>query len=329
MVFLTAAWLLSSICVQDPDAVLLRRQFRVGDVEKFVLVKELDSEVQRGNLLSWIPNKWTVTQRYTMKTTGLQGAGTADLRLDYEKTKVHYGQFLDEGPHDDFEDPEFIVLFFSPTNEILKIYDMTPPKKKTPKSDPGDEEGGLYASRAGTGEAQARGGDFLSQVQRMVSFPGLMDFGPKLPYRKVKVGDTWHSTLDFLPGMAVGTDPSRRGNKSTRVDITYRYDGIKERNGKKFVQINGSFGAKLDLKTPLLADLPIQIRMRSPITKATIEVKGEMNFFLDPQTLKTNYAEANSTGDVQIDTTEAFTPIRLGMKLKGSATLKAEPLSPK
>jgi hypothetical protein len=163
-------------------------------------------------------------------------------------------------------------------------------------------------------------------VLRAVHFSELINYGPRLPYYAVKVGDTWQSTVTALPGQTAGTDPSQRGPGRTRVDVTFRFDGLKQRNKTKVWVIHGSYSADLDLKSYFLEGAPQFLLQLNPITTATIKVKGELDYYVEPKLGNMVLADGTSTGEAQVDAPEEFTYLRSAVKLQGTAL--AKPVTP-
>lgn len=305
---------------QTGDEVTLRRVFAANDVQRFVMTNVLTGEEQSGTLLTWQPFRLTVTDKYSFKVLSLAPAGTADVRYDSEGVTYHHGQEVGRDPRDDKQDPSWVILTMSPTNETLVTHDFSRPKKKDKK--PADSDGLILPLMSAPGPQPQITANVIGAVVQTFLSLRLLEFGPVLPWHPVKVGDTWEDTLSSLPGQTPNRDPSKRAPRNQRLDITYRFDGLKPRNGAQVWAIHGSYSADLDLKRNLLEGQPKQVLEMQPITSATAKVKGEMDFFLDPKNGNVLFVQSSATGEVSVETPERFIMLRHQVKLKSDATVQ-------
>jgi len=316
--------MLTTIGAPQDQEVLLRRVYASNEVDKYVLVTNLSGEQQFGELLTWQPFKITLTDRYSLKVLSLAPAGTADIRYDSEGLVERRAQELNRGPSEEKSDPNWRVFTMSPTNEILTMLDQSPrPKPKKPTA-PNEEDESLFLRTSRTNQVVLA----RSVVQSLIGVflnPQLLEYGPPLPWYAVKVGDTWQGTISTLPGTATSLAAGQKAPRNNRLDVTYRFDGLKPKDGRQAWLIHATYSSDLDLKPWLLEGVPKQVLDLNPITSANVKVKGETDFWLDSKTGEMLWCSSNGAGEVNVEAGERFVFLRHLIRLKAETVVKPVP----
>jgi hypothetical protein len=179
------------------------------------------------------------------------------------------------------------LLTVSPINEIIEMNDQS--KKK-----------GMFTGlSAGADARQLPLGQFIQEVYRLAlctgSFDSSLDFAPKLPFDKVKVGDTWQRTVSYQPQKLKGE------NKSAvqRLDYTYTYNGQVTVGGKKFDRVNATLALNTDLAAFLNEALGAEPE-ETGLKAMPLNLNASIDFDLDLATRRTINAVATSTGGFKL-----------------------------
>ncbi|GMV36955.1 MAG: hypothetical protein AMXMBFR61_14630 [Fimbriimonadales bacterium] len=313
---LLLVWLTITTGIQDGDAVLLRSKYAAGEKRAYTMTAKTSGEVKAAGYVMGMPFKATETTKYTLTVLGEAPEDTADVRLADESSVTRYAEMFEQEPWEEKGELSWAVITLSPTNEILKIWDQSKPKKKDSKEEEGNENEQQVDSK---GLAKTLAARLAGQMR----FHGLVELGPKLPWYPVKVGDTWQDTLTVLRGEDVTRDPSRRASRTSRMDITYRYDGLQERDGKKVHFISATYSADLDLKSEVNRSIPRPILNQNPIRSATLKVSGKIEYQLDPSNGKMLRADWLAESEVELVASPGFE--MLEYSLKGKLVASVEP----
>ena len=301
-------WLTTATGLQDGDAVLLRSKYVAGEKRTYTMTAISSGEVKASGLVMGMPFKATETTKYSLTVLAEAPEDTADVRLADESSVTRYAEMFDQEPWEEKGELNWVVITISPTNEILKVWDQSKPKKEPKEEDAGKDEQEMDSKRLAK--------MLTSRLAGQTRFHGLVELGPKLPWYPVKVGDTWQDTLTVLRGEQVTRDPSRRASRTSRLDITYRYDGLQERDGKKVHLISATYSADLDLKSDAIRSIPRQLHHLNPIKSATLRVSGKIDYQLDPSNGKMLRADWLSESDVELVASAGFETLDYSLKGK-------------
>lgn len=314
---LLLVWLTIAVGLQDGDAVLLRSKYTAGEKRAYTMTAISSGEVKGAGFVTGMPFKATETSKYTLTVLEEAPEGTADVRLADESSVIRYAEMFDQEPWEEKGELNWIVMTISPTNEILKIWDQSKPEKKDPKEeeDEGDDEKGM--------DTKTLVKALISRLTGQMRFHGLVELGPKLPWYAVKVGDTWQDTLTVLRGEEVTRDPSRRASRTSRLDITYRFEGLQQRDGRQVHFIVATYSADLDLKSEATRSIPRQFQRLNPIESATLQVSGRIEYQLDPSDGKMLRADWLSDSNVEIAASRGFEA--LDYSLTGKLVASVQP----
>ncbi|MEP0767524.1 MAG: hypothetical protein HRF45_13440 [Fimbriimonadia bacterium] len=312
---LLLVWLTTATGFQDGDAVLLRSKYVAGEKRAYTMTAISSGEVRGAGFVMGMPFKATETTKYTLTVLEEAPEGTADVRLADESSVTRYAEMFDQEPWEEKGELNWVVITISPTNEILKVWDQSKPKKDPKQTDSSKDEQEV--------DSKGLAKTLTSRLAGQTRFHGLVELGPKLPWYPVKVGDTWQDTLTVLRGEDVTRDPSRRASRTSRLDITYRYEGLQERDGKKVHFITATYSADLDIKSDATRSIPRQIQSLNPIKSATVKVSGKIEYQLDPSNGKMLRADWLSESDVELVASPGFE--MLDYSLKGKLVASVEP----
>lgn len=237
--------------------------------------------------------------QFTTEVKAIKADGIADVLYLRPTMTMITGETFDNPPKTDVEEVKYnMMLTMSPANEILNIKDLNPP----PKEKPGKKDGRVRLF-GGVGRNAVQIpfiGQFIGEVHRLALFAGnfesALDFAPRLPFEKLKVGDTWKRTVGYSPQKLKGKDGK---TVNQRLDYTYTYKGLVDVAGKKVHRVVGE--CALDTN---LADYVNQLFELKPeetgLKSIPLKFKSKIDFDLDLKTGKTLRADAASEGGFQI-----------------------------
>lgn len=309
--------------------VHLARTYKLGEKLTYKISSSLSSQRKEYGVQTWIPEDFDMNYTFTTEVKALKADGIANVLYLRPTMTVITGETFDSPPKTDVEKVKYnMMLTLSPANEILDVKDLNPPPKAPKKA------GGTASMRMfGFGYQPVQAifiGQFISEIHRLALFAGnfesALDFSPRLPFEKLKVGDTWKRTVGYSPQKLKGKSGK---TVNQRLDYTYTYKGIVTVNGKKVQRVVGECGLDTNLAeyvNQLLEMKPEDTGLKS----IPLKFKAQIEFDLDVATGKTLQANATSEGGFSIVVTSMPSePIqeetfkgRTELRLIGATTVK-------
>jgi hypothetical protein len=285
--------------------VTLARKFAVGQRETYAIRSSLHSESRSGEVRTWIPEDIDINYDFSIEIKKLKADGIAEVAYRRPTMVIQEGETFDGPGKRQVEKVDFdLTMDVSPINELLKITENPKPKPKPTAK-------GKWAMPRGTTKvAQLNFAQFISEIQRLALFVGpidsSLDFNPKLPLDEVSVGETWKKTVGFQPQKLRGT-----ANKQAvqRLDCTYTYRGLQTINNKPFQRIDAEITFKNDLGQ-FLRQLVDDIPESEFGLKIPVELNAKIEYFLDPKTMRTLRAVAESEGGFSIEISTEPDPVQ-------------------
>lgn len=313
---------------QSAEEITLFRKFTPNQVLDYSVEGNLTVEQRGGDLQTFIPQD--ITQKYGFTLAVQKAKADGIVQALYSRPSVtQITEVAGEAPQTLTVPLKLkIQMDVSPVNDILDTLDLTP---KDPKKDTLIRASSPMAVQATQTDGVAAGllGQFVGEMYRLALFTGTldasMDFAPKLPLEKVKVGDTWKRTVGFTP------QKNKNDSKQAvqRLDYTFTYKGkIKNSAGKDILRISAAFSTKSDL-AEYAAQLLGEKATTGILKKIPLELSATIDYDLDPVSHHTLRASARSQGKFEIyaGTTSVAA---LQTNLRGRTTLKLNKInSPK
>lgn len=320
-IILTA--LVAAISVSPAQDMQLARTYKLGEKLTYQINSNMSIQHKQRGLQTWIPEDLDMNYLFTTEVKALKPDGVADILYLRPTMTVIEGETFDSPPKTQVEKVKYnMLLTVSPANEILNMKDLNPP----PKTKPASKKGGGAMYRLDS-ESYKRVqlpfvGQFIAEVHRLALFAGnfesALDFAPRLPFDKLKVGDTWKRTVGYTPQKLKGKDGK---TVNQRLDYTFTYKGLVDSNGKKVFRVSGECGLDTNL-----ADYVNQMFEMKPeetgLKSIPLKFKANIEFDLDQATRKTLQTVAVSEGGFQIILTDLPNDPIEEETFKGRTTLK-------
>lgn len=320
-IILTA--LVAAISVSPAQEVQLARTYKLGEKLTYQINSNMSIQHKQRGLQTWIPEDLDMNYQFTTEVKALKPDGVADVLYLRPTMTVIEGETFDSPPKTQIEKVKYnFLLTVSPANEVLNMKDLNPP----PKAKPAPKKGGgamLRLDSEGNRKVQLPFvGQFIAEVHRLALFAGnfesALDFAPRLPFDKLKVGDTWKRTVGYTPQKLKGKDGK---TVNQRLDYTFTYKGLVDSNGKKVFRVSGECGLDTNL-----ADYVNQMFEMKPeetgLKSIPLKFKANIEFDLDQATRKTLQTVAVSEGGFQIILTDLPNDPIEEETFKGRTTLK-------
>lgn len=308
----------------------LSRVFTANQRLDYSVEAILDEEFRVGGLETWIPQRNSITYKFSMTVDSIGQDGIAQVRYRNPSIKYMEGETFDEGPKTKVDNVNLDFMYrLSPVNDVLEQKDLRPPKTTTPKKK--KKGGALFVNLPQQDDDE--GGNsikdyldgFVADVMQLslAIGPQGIDLSPRLPFTATKVGEVWKRTIGFQP------QRSGQGKKMEvrRMDYTYTNRGTKTVDGKEIIRID----ADMSLDTDLGAYFHEASGLKSSQTGLSswpLSAKLHVEYDLDPKTRTTTKAVLTSSGNYSIILTTSETPY-LERKFKGTNTLKLIQIGPK
>ncbi len=309
------------------EAITLFRKFTPNQVLDYTVEGSLTVEQRSGDLQTFIPED--ITQKYGFTLTIQKPKADGIVQALYLRPSItQVTEVAGEAPKTVKLPINFkLQMDVSPVNDVLDIVDLA---QKDPKKKDGQTRV-LKVLQDNLSDNVAAGllGQFVGEMYRLALFTGTldssMDFSPKLPLEKVKVGDTWKRTVGFTPQK----NKSDSNQAVQRLDYTYVYKGkMKNSAGKDILRISADFTTKADLAA-YAAQLLGEKSATGEIKKLPLELSASIDFDLDPVTHHTLRASAKSQGKFEIYVGSMSNAL-LQTNLRGRTVLKLNKInSPK
>ena len=301
MVFSAALAVLTHAMVAPPQDVQLARVYKLGEKHTYEIKSNMSIQHKQRGLQTWIPEDLDLNYRFTTEVKALKADGVADVHYQRPTMTIITGETFDSPPKTDIEKTKInFMLTMSPANEVLNAKDLNPPAKEKPGKK-GDGVKFIRFTTAGTSTPQiAFISQFVGEIHRLALFAGSfessLDLAPRLPFEKLKVGDTWKRTVGYTPQKLKGKDGK---TVNQRLDYTFTYKGLIDSAGKKVYRVVGN--CELDTNLADYVHDLFEIKSEeSGLKSIPLRFKAQIDFDLDPATRKTLKADATSEGGFQI-----------------------------
>jgi hypothetical protein len=313
------AFLLLSALKQEE--VTLERSFRMGERLEYSVACSLHMEYKSYGMQFFMPQEFDVSYRFTTHVQELLHDGFAQVVYERPSMTFTDGETANSPPKSTVEKTAWkFQLDLSPINEITKVKDLNPQKPQSKGDDKARwnvVDRGQDATQEGTPDPLL---PMIRELRGLALFLGnldsSLDLNPKLPLDPVKVGSTWKKTVSFQPRKLADSDRQAM----QRLDMTYRYDGLLQSEGKPVHRVT----ATVDLDTdaaPWLNQIFGVKPDESELAAVKLVLKTKIEFDLEPTTLTTLRAGAESNGEISITVAQnKDAPVYIE-KLKGKSTM--------
>ncbi|MBN9503928.1 MAG: hypothetical protein BGO01_11810 [Armatimonadetes bacterium 55-13] len=301
MILTALAAVLSVSAPSQGEGVLLARVHKMGEKLEYSIKSSLSAQHRQRGLETWIPEDFDINYGFTTEVKALKADGIADMIYKRPTMTMITGETFDSPPKTEVEKTNLnFLMTVSPANEILGTKDLNPPKKETPKKKGGSA---LWRTSA-AGRQIPMIGQFIQEIHRLSLFAGSfdssLDFSPRFPFQKLKVGDTWKRTVGYSPQKLKGKDGK---TVVQRLDYTYTYKGVVDSNGKKVQRVEGDCVLNSDLATFINETFDVNSDVTG-LKTIPLKFKAHIDFDLDPATMKTLTAIAQTEGGFQVIITD-------------------------
>ena len=323
----------SSILKPSQASEFLYREFKKGEQHKYEVRSYMIDEIAEYPVITAIPQRIDLNYDFTLKVLDVKNGGFAVAEYRRPTMTQINGETAESAPVRNVEKIDMnFKMDLSPINEITNVEDL-PKTNSTGKGLPLPGgylvkwERALQQLRATSPEAYANLqaldiSQFIGELQRMVLFIGSLDsaidFNPKLPLDEVEVGDTWKKTVSYQP-------QSKSGKKgeiiNQRLDMTYKYEGIKVVDGVKVHRITASVDLDTDIAkffNDLLGASPSQ----TGLSKMPMKLNSKLEFDLDLKSKATLYAEGNSNASWSIEVPQLPGQAVVSSKMTGKVKMQ-------
>jgi hypothetical protein len=283
-----------------PAPVSLGRVFTPKEKLTYAVRSNMHSETRQRGLQTWIPEDLDINYDFTTHVEALKTDGIAVLRYQRPTMTEIQGETFNRPPVAKKEKVNYdFRLTVSPSNEVLEMKDLTPPKKPVKKT-----KVVRWIGPARQSVLQSIVGQFVSEVYRLSlfvgSFESALDFAPRTPFDAVNVGDTWQRTVGYQPQKLKGKDGKQAVQ---RLDFTYTYKGLVNGPKGKVHRVEG----KLKFNTDLAEFINQTYEVTSDQTglkSVPLSLESTIVFDLDPKTHHALEANARSDGEFKVVLTD-------------------------
>lgn len=291
--------MVAAVAFAQAPAVQLAHTYKVGEKLTYEVTSHLSIQQRQRGLQTWIPEDLDLVYRFTTEVKAAKPEGMADVHYQRPTMTIIEGETFDSPPKKKVENVKYnFLLTMSPANEVINMKDLNPPPK--PKAGGKGELLSLLPTPSSPRRQIPFIGQFIGEVQRLALFAGnfesALDLAPRLPFEKLKVGDSWKRTVGYSPQRLKGKDGK---TVNQRLDYTFTYKGPVDSNGKKVHRVVGE--CNLDTN---LADYVNQLFELKPedtgLKSIPLKFNAKIDFDLDMATCKTLGAVAMSEGGFQI-----------------------------
>jgi hypothetical protein len=285
--------------LSGPQGDRLTRIFSKGELDKYKVHSHLKVEVRPRNLDTFFPRDIDIYYGFSEAIKDVTPEGVATVHYMRPTMTIVNGETESSPEETQVLKPNMdVVLQLSTANEVLHADQ----KKK-------DEQLLAPIFVHGRGEMLTRSakryqqsvqdfvGHFVMEMYRMSVFvgsiEGALDLNPRLPFGPVKVGDTWKRTIGYEPQTLKG-----KGDEMAmqRLDYVYAYRGPMKVDGKDILRVSVNVDLDTDIATfaNQLADDDTGLKT------IPMKLSGQIDFNLDPKSLRTLSASATSNGSYKI-----------------------------
>lgn len=306
---------------QAPPSVSLNHVFEKGTRASFEVRSTLHTESKDRGITTWFPDSAEFRYTFSLDVQDVGAQGVAKIRYRRPNIVKTFAEQFDRPERTEVEKvDDDVMLQISPANEILDASDIKHPK---PPEKANSEIRSWVGSDATSTAAPL---NILKIFYSLALFTGSLessiDFNPRLPFDKVKPGDTWKRTATYAPQKLKGGQDLA----VQRLDYTFTYVGVVQSEGKSVDRVT----AKLRLETDAAAYLhqvtnmtPAQTRLRS----LPVLLDASMEFDLSRANHKTLRASASSKGSFKVFSTDVLDEPVYEERLTGETTLEPIPNS--
>lgn len=293
---------------QGAQPVSLSHTFVKGEKNVYHVSSHLQMESREAGLTTWLPQDLDISYKFTTINNELLPDG--GVKLHYVRpgaTEVEGETFDTPAKTTTLKEVNEVDLVLSRANEVIS---HSEPVHKGAKW--------FIPTPSGQKDLGAFLGQFVNELFRLSIFAGSLDnsldFSPRLPLEKVKVGDTWKRTIGYQPQKLKGADTMA----IQRLDYVYTYVGPMDSDGRKVTRIS----AKLSFDTDLAKFATQLAGTDTGLKSLPIHLTASIDFDLDPKTLKTLEADATSEGGFAVFFTDSPDEAAEEVKLKGRTSLE-------
>lgn len=299
------------------EAVDLAHLFRKGEKTSFQVQSRLRSEFRPRGTDTWFPDSTDYRYRFDVEVQDVLPQGVAKIRYRRPSITKTFSEQFDRPERTETERVEDdILLQISSANEILDAADVKKPKPTTAVKD--DWHGPLGVISQATPER------FLKTFYGLALFTGSLessiDFNPRLPFDKVKKGETWKRTATYAPQKLKGS----ASLAVQRLDYAYTYGGVVESRGRLVDRVSASLHLESDVAAYLHQTYGLEAS-QTHLRSLPVTLDATMEFDLDRKTHQTLRAEAHSRGEIRVFTSESGADPSYEERIDGETSM--EPLS--
>lgn len=272
---------------QIQPTVTLLRTFAAGERAQYGVEGHMQAQARDKFMDKALPADETMSYKFTTEVLQTLPDGSAKIHYKRPTITETLGETYDSGPVTRVKKADMDFLFtISPTNEVIE--------EKRGKTN-------AHWIRPQEGQQEQSGLEdfmdyFMPDFYQLCGFTGsfdwALDIAPKLPLTPVKVGDTWSRTVGYQP-------QQKSGKKETviqRVDTTYTYKGTVKEGAKTFVRVtaNLKLGGDISAWANKITD------GAAGLQRMDVKLDANVDFDLDPKTLRTIRATASSEGYLNV-----------------------------
>jgi hypothetical protein len=308
---------LAALAAPPSAPVDLGRVYEKNEKLAYQVRSHVTAESRMNGLDTFIPQDLDINYNFIEQVTAMRPDGIAVMHYERPSMTEITGETVNAGPVAKTTKVDLdYLLSVSPVNQILEEKDVS----KSPNRP--SEIGGKAIQLRNRQDARSFFAPFISDIHRLALFIGgvedSLDFAPKLPLHSVKVGDIWKATVGFQPQKLKGSDAK---SAVQRLDYAYTYLGPIEKDGKKYLRVEG----KLDFSTDL-AEFFKQLlgsqATETNVAKVPLHFTATIDFDLDPSTHDTIRAVGVTEGGYQIYLTNDPDNAMEEERFKGKTTME-------
>jgi len=295
----------------------LQRKFTQGQKLTYQVKSHILVEHSEINLPIGIPEELDINYESSLLFKEVKPTGFATVEYRRPTMVEITGETAQSAPKSKTEKVDInYTMQLSPINEITEAVKLEDKKGGTSK---------LMRSYTALPVAPPTAqliGQFSGELYRLALWIGSMEtsleFNPKLPFEDVKPGDTWKRTVSYQPQALKGG----KGKQAVqRLDLTYKYEGRAQVNGKEVERITAT--VKLDTDAaPFVNQLLDMKPGESGLKALKLKMDSNLVFDLDPKTLLTLTAKSKSKGSWSLYLTRFGDQPRVEEQITGESSLK-------
>lgn len=310
--------LASYLGVAQPPTVDLSRLFKKGQTFNYQVRTRMMIEQRGGELNTFIPEDVDLNYDFSKVVEDVKPSGFASIIYRRPTMTIIEGETADSPPKTVVERVNINYrLDLSPINEIGAVRNLNPPSQAAG----GGSSRLMSAAPLASASQVDIIGQFAGELQRLAlfvgSFDSALDFNPKLPFEEARVGETWKRTVSYQPQVMSGT---RNQMAMQRLDMTYKYEGLVQSEGKEVHRISATVKLDSDAGT-FLNQMMGMSPEQSGLNRIPLKLDTQIEFDLDKDTRHTIRAVArtNSSWSVMLS---GMTRPAVEQRITGRATMR-------